>query len=129
MANAEATRPSRREAEILEILYRRRKATVAEVQSDLADPPSYSAVRKLLEILERRGYTRHTVEGRRYIYTPAESMAKARKSALRRMLNTFFDGSTDHAVVALLGMSGRRPDEKRLKEILALANKLEREEK
>jgi predicted transcriptional regulator len=93
------------------------------VQSELENPPSYSAVRKLLEILERRGHVRHTVEGRRYIYAPAETIGKARMSALRQMLNTFFGGSAEQAVVALLGLSGRIPDEDRLREILAMAGK------
>jgi BlaI family penicillinase repressor len=118
---------SRREAQILEILYRRGQATVADVRAELPDAPSYTAVRKLLEILERRRHVVHTTDGRRYVYTPAQPIGQARTTALRRLLDTFFAGSAEHAMAALLTLSGRRPTEARLREILKLAAKSEGE--
>ena len=84
---------SRREAQILDILYERGEATAAEIQARLPDPPGYSSVRKLLEILEEKGIVRHKVDGRRFVYAPATSATTARKSALQHLVRTFFNGS------------------------------------
>jgi predicted transcriptional regulator len=94
---------SRRERQIMEILYRRGRASVAEVQAGIPDAPSYSAVRALLRILEEKGHARHEEEGPRYVYLPTVPRTEARDSALRHMVRTFFDGSTVQAVAALLG--------------------------
>lgn len=96
----------RRERQIVEILYRLGKASVAEVLAELPDPPSYSAVRGMLTLLEDKGHVRHKREGMRYIYTPAVAPAKARQSALRQLVSTFFEGSPMAAAAALLEMSG-----------------------
>jgi len=93
---------SRRERQIMDILHARREATAAEVLATLPDPPSYSAVRALLRILEEKGHTRHRREGARYVYMPRVSRLNASRSALKRVVSTFFQGSTAQAVAALL---------------------------
>ena len=96
---------SRRERQILDILYQRGQATAAEVQTALPEAPSYSAVRALLRILEEKGHVRHHQDGPRYVYLPTVARDNAKRSAMRHMLQTFFDGSAESAVVALLQMS------------------------
>jgi BlaI family transcriptional regulator, penicillinase repressor len=93
---------SRRERQILDILYERGEATAADVQAALPEPPSYSAVRALLRILEEKGHVRHKQDGPRYVYLPTVARDNAKKSALRHMLKTFFDGSAEQAISALL---------------------------
>jgi predicted transcriptional regulator len=93
---------SRRERQIIDILYARGRATAAEVLSALPDPPSYSAVRAMLRILEEKGHVRHEQDGPRYIYLPTIGHENAKKSAMRHMLQTFFDGSASQAISALL---------------------------
>src|SRR5438105_13968132 len=94
---------SRRERQILDILYQRGRATAAEVLAALPEPPSYSAVRALLRILEEKGHVRHEQDGPRYIYLPTVARDNAQRSALRHILQTFFDGSAEQAISALLG--------------------------
>jgi predicted transcriptional regulator len=96
---------SRRERQIMDVIYSRGQATAAEVQAELPDPPSYSAVRAMLRLLEEKGYLRHEQDGPRYLFKPTVAREKARKSALKQMLETFFDGSTEQAVAALLNLS------------------------
>ena len=93
---------SRRERQILDILYERGQASAAEVQAALPEPPSYSAVRALLRILEEKRHVRHQQDGPRYIYLPTVARDNAKRSALRHMLKTFFDGSAEQAISALL---------------------------
>ncbi len=93
---------SRRERQILDILYQRGQATAAEVQNALPEPPSYSAVRALLRILEEKGHVRHQQDGPRYVYLPTIARDNAQRSAMRHMLKTFFDGSAEQAISALL---------------------------
>ena len=93
---------SRRERQIVDILYAQGQATAAEVQAALPDPPSYSAVRAMLRILEEKGHVRHQQDGPRYVYLPTVARENAKKSALRHMLQTFFDGSAEEAISALL---------------------------
>jgi BlaI family transcriptional regulator, penicillinase repressor len=97
---------SRRERQIMDVLYRHRRATAAEVQAQLPDPPSYSAVRAMLRILETKGHTRHEQDGPRYVYVPTVARDKAKRSALKHLLNTFFEGSAEQVVAALLEVSG-----------------------
>jgi len=94
---------SRRERQILDILYQRGQATAAEVQVALPEPPSYSAVRALLRILEEKGHVRHEQDGPRYVYLPTVAHDNAQRSALRHILQTFFNGSAEQAISALLG--------------------------
>jgi predicted transcriptional regulator len=93
---------SRRERQIIDILYAQGRATAAEVQTALPDPPSYSAVRAMLRILEEKGHVRHEQDGPRYVYLPTIARDNAKRSALRHMLRTFFDGSAEQAISALL---------------------------
>ena len=93
---------SRRERQIIDILYARGSATAAEVQAALPEPPSYSAVRAMLRILEEKGHARHEQDGPRYIYKPTVARNNASKSAMRHMLHTFFNGSAEQAISALL---------------------------
>jgi predicted transcriptional regulator len=104
------TRPqlSRRERQIMDVIYRLGRATAADVQSEIPDPPSYSAVRALLRVLESKGHLRHTADGPRYVYAPTVPRERARDSALRQVVGTFFDGSTEAAVAALLDLSSSR---------------------
>ena len=96
---------TRRERQIMDVLYRDGSATVAEVVEQLPDPPSYSAVRATMNVLEDKGHVRHRQDGPRYVYLPAVPRDHARQAALNHLLQTFFDGSAESAVVALLGMS------------------------
>src|SRR5262249_26091412 len=105
------TRPaalSRRERQIMDILYRRGRATAAEVLADLTGSPSYSTVRTQLRVLEEKGHVRHEEHGLRYVYAPAVPRRAARKSALRHLMDTFFDGSAEQVVAALLGGEASR---------------------
>jgi predicted transcriptional regulator len=94
---------SRRERQIMDVLYRRGKATAAEVLQDLPGEPHSSTVRTQLRILEQKGHVRHEETGLRYVYMPAVPRHAARRSAVRHLVDTFFSGSTEKAVVALLG--------------------------
>lgn len=93
---------SKRERQILDILYRASKASALEVQEQLPDSPSYSAVRALLRILEDKGHVRHAVDGTKYVYSPAVPAERARRSALTHLMHTFFEGSAGKAMLALL---------------------------
>lgn len=95
---------SRREREIMDILYRRGRASSAEVREELPDPPSYSAVRALLRIMEEKGHLTHAKEGAKYVYRPLKARRHVARSALERVINTFFQNSTEAAVAALLEM-------------------------
>jgi BlaI family penicillinase repressor len=94
---------SRRERQIMDILYKLERASVGQVLSKLADKPSYSTVRAQLRVLEEKGHVRHEEHGLRYVYVPAVPRDVARRSALRHLIETFFDGSTEKVVAALLG--------------------------
>jgi predicted transcriptional regulator len=117
---------SRREQQIMDIIYSRGKATASEVMEGLPDPPSYSAVRALLRVLEEKGHLRHTQDGQRYVYSPIIARERAKHSALRRVLKTFFDDSAEEAVAALLDISQERlsDDElERLEQLIKQARK------
>src|SRR5260370_3188296 len=94
---------SRCERQIMDILYKLERASVGQVLSNLADKPSYSTVRAQLRVLEEKGHVRHEEHGLRYVYVPAVPRDVARRSALRHLVETFFDGSTEKVVAALLG--------------------------
>ena len=108
MSNAQHRDLSRRERQILDILYERGQASAAEVQAGLPEPPSYSAVRALLRILEEKGHVRHQQDGPRYVYLPTLARDNAKRSALHHVLKTFFDGSAEQAISALLDESSSR---------------------
>jgi BlaI family transcriptional regulator, penicillinase repressor len=94
----------RRERQIMDVVFRLGRATVAEVLAELPDPPSYSAVRGMLRLLEEKGYLTHEQEGPRYVYVPTADLAVVRRSALRDVVETFFNGSMEAAVAAMLGL-------------------------
>jgi len=102
---------SRRERQILDILYAKGTATAAEVQEALPDPPSYSAVRALLRVLEEKGHARHETQGTRFVYLPMVPRERARNSALSRIIKTFFDGSAAQAAAALVDSGSLSDDE------------------
>ncbi len=115
---------SRRERQILDILYAKNSATAAEVREALPDPPSYSAVRALLRILEEKGHARHESQGTKYLYLPLVPRERARNSALTRIVQTFFDGSAGQAAAALVDSGWLSDDElTRLSELIARAQK------
>jgi predicted transcriptional regulator len=99
---------SRRERQIMEVIYRLGQGTAAEVAEAMADAPSYSSVRAMLRILEEKKLLRHRQEGPRYVYLPTVPRSTAMRSAMRHMVQTFFDGSTEGAVAALLEMDAAR---------------------
>jgi BlaI family penicillinase repressor len=104
---------SRRERQIMDVVYRFGEATAQDVRDHLPEAPSYSAVRALLRVLEDKGHVRHRQDGPRYVYAPTVPREKARNSALQQLVRTFFDGSTENTVAALLDLSrsGLSPDE------------------
>lgn len=116
---------SRRERQIMDVIFRLEKATAAEVMDNLPDPPSYSAVRALLRILEEKGHLMHEQVGPRYVYMPTLSQEKAKRSALRHVVSTFFDGSVSQAVATLLDLSDEvsRPELDRLASMIEKARK------
>jgi predicted transcriptional regulator len=118
---------TRRERQIMDILFRRGRATASEVMAELSGEPSYSTVRTQLRVLEEKGHVRHEEEGLRYVYMPAIPRQTARKSALRHLVDTFFEGSTEKAVAALLGGEGARLTEDELQRIADLIAKARRE--
>ena len=124
---AEAAQLSRRERQIMDVIYRRGRATAADVLDDIPDPPSYSAVRAMLRLLEEKGHVRHKRDGMRYVYTPAVAPAKARQSALRRLVSTFFEGSPIAAAAALLEMSGGELSAEERDQLSALIARREKE--
>ncbi|HEV8631799.1 MAG TPA: BlaI/MecI/CopY family transcriptional regulator [Thermoanaerobaculia bacterium] len=111
---------SRRERQIMEIVYRKGSATAAEVHGAIPDAPSYSAVRALLRVLEGKGHLRHRQDGPRYVYTPTVPRDRARRSALQRLVGTFFAGSVTDAVAALLDLDSASLDDDELERLSAL---------
>ena len=105
MAKDTSSALSRRERQVMDILYHRGEATVAEVMNDLPDPPTYSAVRSILRILMEKRLVTHREDGPRYVYLPAVNPERARDDALKHVIRTFFDGSAEQAVAAVLRMS------------------------
>ena len=111
---------SRRERQIMDIVYRRGEATAAQILDEMSDPPSYSAIRALLRILVDKEHLQHREDGPRYVYSPVVSRQKARARALAQVVNTFFDGSALKAASALLGSSQRRLTKAELDDLSAL---------
>jgi len=120
---------SRRERQIMDIVYRLGSVTAAEVRSNLADAPGYSAVRALLRILEEKGHLCHREDGPRYVYSPVVSRPAAQKLALKQMVRTFFDGSASQAVAALIDMSARELSDSDLKRLEKMVSEARREGK
>jgi BlaI family transcriptional regulator, penicillinase repressor len=114
---------SRRERQIMDILYKLERASVGQVLAKLADKPSYSTVRAQLRVLEEKGHVRHEEHGLRYVYAPAVPRDVARRSALRHLVETFFDGSTEKVVAALLGGEAARISPEELERLARLISK------
>jgi len=129
MAAATPGKLSRRERQIMDILYRRGQATAGEVQTALDDPPTYSTVRTLLRVLKDKGHVQQKADGPRYVYSPTVSPRKAKRRALENLIATFFEGSADKAMVTLLDMGATRlsaADREQLKAMILRASKGER---
>ncbi|MGE0354126.1 MAG: BlaI/MecI/CopY family transcriptional regulator [Gemmatimonadales bacterium] len=121
------TELGRRERQILEIVYRLGQATVAQVRAELPDPPSYSAVRGMLNLLEQKGHLRHEQEGLRYVYVPVVDAEEASRSALAHVVRTFFGGSTAQAASALFELSDRKLSRKELEQLSEMVRQAMRE--
>jgi predicted transcriptional regulator len=107
MGESQLDQLSRRERQIMDLLYQKERASVAEVMDGIEDPPSYSAVRAMLRTLEEKGRVKHVEDGRAYVYEPTMRKDAARQGALSHLLKTFFDGSAEKAVAALLDLKGQ----------------------
>jgi predicted transcriptional regulator len=118
---------SRRERQIMDVLHQRSRASAAEVQAAMPDPPSYSAVRALLRILEEKGHVRHESDGARYVYLPRTSREKARRSALKRVVATFFEGSVAQTMAALLETADTRLSDSELQTLETMINQARKE--
>jgi BlaI family transcriptional regulator, penicillinase repressor len=119
---------SRRERQMMDILYQRGRATAAEIHAQMADAPSYSAVRAKLRVLEEKGHVRHVAEATRYIYLPVVARERAKESALRHVLATFFDNSAEQAMSALLTLEKGKLSEENLNRLSALIEEARRKE-
>jgi predicted transcriptional regulator len=118
---------SRRERQIMDVLYRLGRATAAEILENLPDPPGYSAVRAMLRVLEEKKHIRHEEKDLRYVFIPIVTRDKARRSAVRHMLDTFFEGSPEQAVATLLDVSGRDLSKDDFDRLAALIEKARQE--
>jgi BlaI family transcriptional regulator, penicillinase repressor len=118
---------TRRERQIMDVLYRRTRATAAEVMAELPGEPNYSTVRTQLRVLEDKGHVRHEEEGLRYVYAPAVPRHAAAKSALKHLVETFFDGSAEQVVAAVLGGEASRLSDEDLERIAALVAEARKE--
>jgi len=127
MSNHPHTALSKRERQIMDALYRRGRATAGEIMAALPGSPSSSTVRTQLRVLESKGHVTHEVDGVRFVYAPTLGRGTARRSALKHLVDTFFDGSSAQVVAALLGGSGRVPAEE-LDRIEALVRRAREEE-
>jgi predicted transcriptional regulator len=120
---------SRRERQIMDVLYRCGKATASEVLEALPDPPGYSAVRAMLRVLEEKGHVRHEEQGPRYVFLPTVPREKAKRSAVKHLLDTFFNGSAEQAVAALLDASAAELSREQLDRMALLIEQAKKEGK
>ena len=120
---------SRRERQIMDILYERGKASAADVRQAMPDAPSYSAVRAMLRVLEEKGHVRHQEQGLKYVYLPVVAATKARRSAVKHVMDTFFSGSPEQIVAALLDVSAARLTREELDRLAAMIEQAKREGK
>jgi len=120
---------SRRERQIMDILYQRGKSSASEVLEAMPDPPGYSAVRAMLRVLEEKGHVRHQAEGLKYVYVPTVARDKAKRSAVKHLLDTFFKDAPEQAVAALLDVSSTRLTRAELDRMAEMIEKAKREGK
>src|SRR5215213_3620200 len=119
----------RRERQIMDVIHRRGRVTAAEVLGELSDPPSYSAVRGMLRLLEEKGYVRHEWDGPRYVYLPTADPDHVRQSAVQHLLSTFFSNSIESAVAAMLGVKETPPSDEELRRLRKLIDEARRQRK
>lgn len=127
MSDRDLKELGRRERQIMDILFRLERASVADVLRELPDPPTYSAVRGMLRLLEDKGFVTHERDGLRYLYVPAGDTSEARESALRHLVNTFFGGSGESAVAALLDLPETRLTRDERQRLLTMIRKAREE--
>ena len=120
---------SRRERQIMEILYQGGKASANEVRDRMSDAPSYSAVRAMLRVLEEKGHIRHNAEGMKYVYTPTMTRDKAKRSAVKHLLDTFCNGSPEQAVAALLDVGATKLTRAELDRMARMIEQARKEER
>ncbi|HEX8091210.1 MAG TPA: BlaI/MecI/CopY family transcriptional regulator [Blastocatellia bacterium] len=118
---------SRRERQIMDVIYQQGRATAADVLENMPNAPSYSAVRAMLRLLEDKGFVRHEQDGPRYVYLPTLSRDKARQSAMKQLLQTFFDDSAEQAVAALIDMSRPKMSDAELDRLSRLIDEARKE--
>ena len=118
---------SRRERQIMDVIYKRGRATASEVQQDLPEKPNYSTVRAQLRVLEEKGFLRHEEQGLRYVFSPVIAREKARDSALKRLIDTFFEGSAEQVVAALLDGTAGKLSERELDRLSSMIEKARKE--
>ena len=124
-----SSRLSRRERQIMDILYRDGKASAAEVRERMEDAPGYSAVRAMLRVLEEKGHVKHQAEGLKYVYVPTVARNKAKRTAVQHLLTTFFNGSPEQIVAALLDVSATRLTREELDRMSEMIEKAKKEGK
>ncbi len=120
---------SRRERQIMDVLYQRGKASAADVREGISDPPSYSAVRAMLRVLEEKGHIAHSMDGVKYVFSPTVRRDKAKRSALKHLLDTFFNDSPEQVVAALLDVSSTRLTRAELDRMAEIIDKAKQEGK
>jgi BlaI family transcriptional regulator, penicillinase repressor len=120
---------SRRERQIMDILYRSGKASASDVLNAMPDPPSYSAVRAMLRVLEEKGHVKHQEEGLKYVYAPVVARDKAKRSAVKHVMETFFNGSAEQIVAALLDVSSTKLTRDELDRMAEMIEKAKKEGK
>lgn len=120
---------SRRERQIMDIIYEAGEATAAEVKEQLPDPPSNSSVRKTLSILEEKGHVKHEMRGPRYVFMPTLSRDKAKRAALKHIMRTFFENSAEEVMAALMGLSGRELTDEEYDRLVEMIDRARRERK
>jgi predicted transcriptional regulator len=126
---SDTTQLSRRERQIMELVYEHGRVTAAQVRERMPEPPSYSAVRAMLRILEEKGHLRHEQDGPRYVFLPTVPREEARDTALRRLVRTFFGGSPEGAMAALLDLESDRLDEDALERIAERIDEARKEDR
>jgi predicted transcriptional regulator len=126
MAQKLLTDLSRRERQIMDVIYSKGSATAAEVRDEIPDPPSYSTVRALLKVLEEKGFLRHKQQGPRYVFTPTVKRDRAKTTALKHVMQTFFDNSAEDVVAALIDISGTELSEEEYRRLNSLIEQARR---
>lgn len=123
------TQLARRERQIMEAIYNLKEASVSDVLKQLPDPPSYSAIRAMMRLLEEKGHLKHRQVGTKYVYRPTETKETVRKSVMKHLVTSLFDNSAENAFAALLDISGNKLSKNELKNISSMVNKAQADAK